>query len=110
MLCGHEHGAAFVMPPAGHRAPLPCPACRSLIALDLATPQELLDCLDLLLAVEKVDDVRAHLGPILARKQAGLLASFTQVAGGEPRAGGPGGLGVEGAGRPVLCTQERFSE
>lgn len=42
-------------------------------------PQELLDCLDLLLAVEKVDDVRAHLGPILARKQAGLLASFTQV-------------------------------
>ena len=41
--------------------------------------QELLDCLDLLLAVEKVDDVRAHLGPILARKQAGLLASFTQV-------------------------------
>ena len=43
--------------------------------------QELLDCLDLLLAVEKVDDVRAHLGPILARKQAGLLASFTQVRG-----------------------------
>jgi hypothetical protein len=42
-------------------------------------PQELLDCLDLLLAVEKVEDVRAHLGPILARKQAGLLASLTQV-------------------------------
>ena len=45
-------------------------------------PQELLDCLDLLLAVEKVEDVRAHLGPILARKQAGLLASFTQVIAG----------------------------
>lgn len=44
--------------------------------------QELLDCLDLLLAVEKVEDVRAHLGPILARKQAGLLASFTQVSPG----------------------------
>ena len=32
--------------------------------------------------MEKVEDVRAHLGPILARKQAGLLASFTQVSAG----------------------------
>lgn len=47
--------------------------------------QELLDCLDLLLAVEKVEDVRAHLGPILARKQAGLLASLTQVNGASAR-------------------------
>lgn len=49
--------------------------------IDDMQDQELLDCLDLLLAVEKVDDVRAHLGPILARKQAGLLASFTQAVG-----------------------------
>jgi RNA polymerase II subunit A small phosphatase-like protein len=47
--------------------------------IDDMQDQELLDCLDLLLAVEKVEDVRAHLGPILARKQAGLLASLTQV-------------------------------
>lgn len=49
--------------------------------IDDMQDQELLDCLDLLLAVEKVDDVRAHLGPILARKQAGLLASITQAVG-----------------------------
>ncbi|KAL4425522.1 hypothetical protein ABPG75_009538 [Micractinium tetrahymenae] len=49
--------------------------------IDDMQDQELLDCLDLLLAVEKVEDVRAHLGPILARKQAGLIASFTQAVG-----------------------------
>ncbi|KAL4426656.1 hypothetical protein ABPG77_004712 [Micractinium sp. CCAP 211/92] len=58
------------------------PACLRPTHAHARTPlQELLDCLDLLLAVEKVEDVRAHLGPILARKQAGLLASFTQAVG-----------------------------
>lgn len=67
-LCSLPHSVAagsLHVTAAAHRGP--------------SLTQELLDCLDLLLAVEKVDDVRAHLGPILARKQAGLLASFTQV-------------------------------
>lgn len=66
------------------------PACLRPTHAHARTPlQELLDCLDLLLAVEKVEDVRAHLGPILARKQAGLLASFTQVSAGQRAPGGP---------------------
>lgn len=43
--------------------------------------QELLDCLETLLAVEKAEDVRKNLAAVLARKNAGLFSSFSGAVG-----------------------------
>eukprot|EP00887_Chlorella_sp_A99_P000730 scaffold5.g730.t1 len=58
--------------------------------IDDMQDQELLDCLDMLLAVEKVEDVRAHLGSLLARRAGGsilnsIVSSFGGGGGGARR-------------------------
>ncbi|GAB4816709.1 hypothetical protein N2152v2_003755 [Parachlorella kessleri] len=56
--------------------------------IDDPQDQELLDCLETLLAVERADDVRKQLAAVLARKGAGVFTGFGSAVGAYAAAGG----------------------